>query len=102
MCAVETLMIKPKAVKVSLLDDAARVESLAVLSRFRTGFYDCLTARTDALFVLTAAVLCTDGDPACDTACGDVASCVDTQPRRLGHSPFATAAPRDLWQNRLG
>lgn len=34
MCAVETLMIKPKAVKVSLLDDAARVESLTVLSRF--------------------------------------------------------------------
>jgi hypothetical protein len=61
MCAVETLMIKPKAVKVSLLDDAARVESLTVLSRFRTDFYDCLTARTDALFELTDALLCSDG-----------------------------------------
>jgi hypothetical protein len=61
MCAVETLMIKPKAVKVSLLDGAARVESLTVLSRFRTDFYDCLTARADALFELTDALLCTEG-----------------------------------------
>jgi DDE superfamily endonuclease len=45
----------------SLLDDAARVESLTVLSRFRTDFYDCLTARPDALFELTDALLCTDG-----------------------------------------
>jgi hypothetical protein len=48
-------------VKVSLLEDAARVESLTVLSRFRTGFYDCLTARADALFELTDALLCSDG-----------------------------------------
>ncbi|MGY3684985.1 hypothetical protein ACVWXU_008608 [Streptomyces sp. TE33382] len=34
----------------SLLYDAVRVESLTVLSRFRTDFYDCLTARADALF----------------------------------------------------
>jgi hypothetical protein len=32
-----------------------------VLSRFRTNFYDCLTARADALFELTDALLCTDG-----------------------------------------
>jgi hypothetical protein len=46
---------------VSLLDDAARVESLTVLSRFRTGLYDCLTARANALFELTDALLCADG-----------------------------------------
>jgi DDE superfamily endonuclease len=46
---------------VSLLNDAARVESLAVLSRFRADFHDCLTARADALFELTDALLCTDG-----------------------------------------
>jgi hypothetical protein len=32
-----------------------------VLSRFRTGFHDCLTARADALFELAEALLCTDG-----------------------------------------
>src|SRR3977135_3683281 len=31
------------------------------VSRFRQGFYQCLTARADALFELTDAVLCTDG-----------------------------------------
>jgi len=31
------------------------------LARFRRGFYDCLTARADALFELTDAVLCADG-----------------------------------------
>jgi hypothetical protein len=46
---------------VSLLDDAARVESLTLLSGFRTDFYRCLTARADALFELTDALLCTDG-----------------------------------------
>jgi hypothetical protein len=45
----------------SLLDDAARVESLRVLSRFRTDLHRCLTARADALFELTDALLCTDG-----------------------------------------
>ena len=45
----------------SLLDNAARVESLAVLSGFRTDFYRCVTARADALFELTDALLCTDG-----------------------------------------
>ncbi|MFF4696392.1 transposase [Streptomyces chattanoogensis] len=32
-----------------------------MLSRLRTDFYDCLTARADALFELTDGVLCTDG-----------------------------------------
>jgi hypothetical protein len=40
---------------------AARVEALSVLSGFRADFYDCLTARGDALFELTDALLCTDG-----------------------------------------
>ncbi|TPQ22176.1 transposase [Streptomyces sporangiiformans] len=31
------------------------------MSRFRGDFYDCLTARQDALFELTDALLCTDG-----------------------------------------
>ncbi|MBT2210183.1 transposase [Actinomadura sp. NEAU-AAG7] len=35
--------------------------ALAVLSRFRTEFYDCLSARSDELFELADAVLCTDG-----------------------------------------
>ena len=39
----------------SLLHDAVRVESLTVLSRFRTDFYDCLTTRADALLELADA-----------------------------------------------
>lgn len=45
----------------SLLHEAVRVESLTVLSRFRTDFYDCLKARADALFGLADAALYTDG-----------------------------------------
>jgi hypothetical protein len=44
-----------------LQTDPARVESLRVLSQFRTDFYTCLTARADALFELCDALLCTDG-----------------------------------------
>ncbi|MFD9687047.1 hypothetical protein ACFY2K_36905 [Kitasatospora sp. NPDC001309] len=44
----------------SLLDDADRVESLSGLSCFRADFYDCLTARADALFELTNALQCSD------------------------------------------
>ncbi|MFE5550194.1 transposase, partial [Streptomyces sp. NPDC056534] len=36
-------------------------EALGVLSRFRVEFYDCLSARADALFELTDAVLCAEG-----------------------------------------
>jgi hypothetical protein len=45
----------------SLLEPAAGVESLAVLSRFRRDFHSCLTARGDELFELADAVLCADG-----------------------------------------
>jgi hypothetical protein len=45
----------------SLLERAADVESLAVLSRFRLDFHSCLTARGDELFELADAVLCADG-----------------------------------------
>ena len=58
---LKTSMIDTKAVRMSVLDDAARVEALAVLSTFRTEFYRCLTARADALFEVTDALLCTDG-----------------------------------------
>ena len=54
-------MITTKAVMDSLLEHAADVESLAVLSRFRVDFHDCLTARGDELFELADAVLCADG-----------------------------------------
>ena len=45
----------------SLQDDAARVEALTGLSRFRREFYECLTLRGDALFELPDAGLCADG-----------------------------------------
>jgi hypothetical protein len=45
----------------SLQDDAARVEALTRLSRFRREFYSCLTLRADALFELADAVLCAGG-----------------------------------------
>lgn len=45
----------------SLADDTAYVESLSTLSGFRTDLHRCLTRRTDTLFELTEAVLCTDG-----------------------------------------
>lgn len=54
-------MIETKAVRMSLQDDPARVESLRVLSRFRTDLYTSLSARADVLFEVTDALLCTDG-----------------------------------------
>jgi hypothetical protein len=45
----------------SVLQKACHVEPLDVLSRFRVDFYECLTARADALFELADAVLCADG-----------------------------------------
>jgi hypothetical protein len=45
----------------SLLEHAADVEPLAVLSRFRVDFHACLTARADELSELADAVLCADG-----------------------------------------
>jgi hypothetical protein len=61
MVLLKTPMIDTKAVRVIVLDDARRVEALRVLSTFRTDFYRCLTARADALFEVTDALLCTDG-----------------------------------------
>ena len=54
-------MIAAKAVMDSLLKDAADVEPLAELSRFRVDFHACLTARADELSELADAVLCADG-----------------------------------------
>jgi hypothetical protein len=51
--SLKSTLITTKAVRVSLLENDARVESLTVLSRFRTDFYACMTARADALFELT-------------------------------------------------
>jgi hypothetical protein len=45
----------------SLLHRDARQEPLAELSCFRREFYSCLTARSDALFELADAMLCSDG-----------------------------------------
>ncbi|WP_306943032.1 NF041680 family putative transposase [Streptomyces phaeochromogenes] len=45
----------------SLLPDVVRRDAFAEASRFRVGFYECLTARRDELFELTDAVLCADG-----------------------------------------
>lgn len=58
---LKTPVINPKTGRVSVRDDAARVESLVVLSRFRTDSHGCLTARLDALFEPGDALLCTDG-----------------------------------------
>jgi hypothetical protein len=54
-------MITTKAVMDSLLEHAAGVESLALLSQFRLDFHACLTARADELSELADAVLCADG-----------------------------------------
>jgi DDE superfamily endonuclease len=54
-------MITTKAVMDSLIEHAAAVESLAVLSRFRADFRACLAGRGDELFELADAVLCADG-----------------------------------------
>src|SRR5262249_11237948 len=54
-------MIATKAVMNSLLEPAADVESLAVLSRFRADLRACLAGRGDELFELADAVLCAGG-----------------------------------------
>ncbi|WP_202806028.1 transposase [Actinopolymorpha alba] len=41
--------------------DESDTHALLDLSRFRVAFYDCLTARADALFELTDVVLCEQG-----------------------------------------
>jgi DDE superfamily endonuclease len=54
-------LITAKAVMNSLLEHAADVEPVAVLSRFRSEFRACLAVRGDELFELADAVLCADG-----------------------------------------
>lgn len=53
-------MTTTKAVRVSLLPDAVQRKALAEASRFRSEFYECLTARRDELFELVDAVRCAD------------------------------------------
>ncbi|NUR60754.1 MAG: transposase [Catenulispora sp.] len=45
----------------SVADPFRRVEAIGELSAFRLDFYDCLDARSDALFELVEAMLCVDG-----------------------------------------
>ncbi|MFF7534722.1 transposase [Streptomyces bobili] len=52
---------RTKAVRMSLLHHDARSGALAQLPCFRGGFYSYLTTRSDALFELADAVLCSDG-----------------------------------------
>jgi hypothetical protein len=46
---------------VTSVHDRRAADAVGDLDRFRRVFYDCLTARADALFDLTDAVLCADG-----------------------------------------
>jgi hypothetical protein len=52
--------INTKGCVISVHDDRP-TEALGELTGFRQAFYDCLTARADALFELTDSVLCTSG-----------------------------------------
>jgi hypothetical protein len=45
----------------SSVHDRGQAGGLGDLGRFRRDFYGCLSARADALFELTDAVLCADG-----------------------------------------
>lgn len=45
----------------SVLVRASERDAFAELSRFRTAFYGCLSARADAFFELADALLCADG-----------------------------------------
>jgi hypothetical protein len=60
MCFAKTKIMQEAAVN-SLPNDAARVESLASLTRFRTELRSCLTRRGDTLFELGDAMLCSQG-----------------------------------------
>lgn len=52
---------QPRTVLATSVHDRAAAEAVGDLGRFRQEFYDCLTARADALFDLADAVLCADG-----------------------------------------
>jgi hypothetical protein len=45
----------------SVLTPVGKRDGFADLSRFRTAFYECLSARADAFFELADALLCADG-----------------------------------------
>jgi hypothetical protein len=45
----------------SILPDDGPADGAGSLAAFRAGFYGCLTARADALFELTDALLCQSG-----------------------------------------
>jgi hypothetical protein len=45
----------------SILPDGGPADGAGSLAALRAGFYDCLTARADALFELTDALLCQSG-----------------------------------------
>jgi hypothetical protein len=85
-----------------------------VLSHFRVQFYDCLYKRADALFELTAAVLCADSpvtSPAeltltAEHRCGhgamyDAVNHGWLEPRRprrlLAATPLPRARPGSIW-----
>lgn len=53
--------MKERPLVKSLAPEQSADAALGVLSHFRVQFYDCLYTRTDALFELTDAVLCSDG-----------------------------------------
>src|SRR6266481_5487694 len=72
----------------SLLEHAADVGSLAVLSRFRVDFHACLTARADELSELADAVLCADGPVR------DLAGLSLAPEHRRGDQPGAAVLPR--------
>ncbi|MFE0679152.1 NF041680 family putative transposase [Streptomyces sp. NPDC058867] len=61
MCSDQGAPIRTKAVRVSLLPEAAVREAFAEASRFRDELYACLTVRGDELFELADAVLCAPG-----------------------------------------
>jgi DDE superfamily endonuclease len=75
----------------SLIEDAACVEPLAVLSRFRRDFHACLTARADELSELADAVLCADG-PVRDLAGLSLAA-----EHRRGHGALYDAVNHGRW-----
>jgi hypothetical protein len=63
-------------------------------SRFRQELYQCLTARTDALFELTDAVLCADGPAHSLVELSLVGE------HRRGHGSLYTALARAGWMPR--
>lgn len=54
-------MFTKKAVVMSVLERVGERDAFEELSHFRTDFYGCLSARADAFFELTDALLCADG-----------------------------------------